>query len=296
MKRKSKRIIIFTALVALGGVWVVGSCGTEQPGTNGPSEDYFPTAVGDRWVYDTFNLTRDPNRQDPLYTHVSVEYVVAAPGAEATPIFVTKYAKGDNDQALRLNQAGYWVNKDIFFKYDYFSSQVNDYFMLHGYNYLNEYRDAVIGTYFYNGAGQRAPMSLFKVPIQDGVTWDVLDRTNPDPLNNPTVYQNIDQKDYFGLLRDLDNDNAVDTMDISIVGTVSGREIIETDLGSLNCFKIVHTQNLLFHLSSQGDTPDVSTTTYWIAPSYGVVKVEWYKGSAYLDNLEMQLRTWWFVK
>jgi hypothetical protein len=282
------------AITVAAAALAVLSCGEEQPGTNGVSVDYYPTAPGDRWTYNTYNLTRDPNKQNPIYTHVSVEYVYGAPGAITSPIFVTKYAKGANGEALRLNQAGYWVNKDIFFKYDYFAYGT-DFFLSNGYHYLNEYRDPVIGTFWYNDNEQRAPMTLFRTPLQVGAKWDVLNRLNPDP-NNPTVYQNMDQKEFFGLRRDIDNDGTVDDMDISIVGEVPEQEIIETDAGSLNCFKVVLTQTLVFHLSNLGDQTDVSNTTYWVAPNRGIMRTRFYEGSTYLDTLEMEIMSWWFVE
>jgi hypothetical protein len=127
-------------------------------------------------------------------------------------------------------------------------------------------------------------------------TWDVLNYNNPNPETNPTVYTNVEQKDYFGLLRDMDRDGQLDTMDISIWGKVVDRALIETDNGTLDCYQIELTQTLVFHLSTRGDEQDISTTTYWIAPNHGIAKVVWYEDSNYLDQIEMQLRTWWFVK
>lgn len=295
MKRHLKGVCFPAALLCAAAVVAITSCGTEEPGTNGPSEEYFPTSVGQTWIYDTYNITRDPARANPLYTHVSVEYLSPRPGEKVEPILVTKYAKGDNDQYLRLNQAAYWVNKDIFFKYEYFNFSTER-FTVRGSHYLSEYRDAVIGTYFYNTQGQKVPFTYFRTPFTLNETWDVLDYTNPNPETNPTVYRNVEQKDYFGLLRDMDIDGQLDTMDISMVGKVTGRDLIETDMGTLNCFRVELTQTLVFHLSSRGDVQDVSTTTYWIAPNHGIAKVVWYKDSNYLDEVEMQLRTWWFVK
>jgi hypothetical protein len=276
-------------------VVAITSCGTEEPGTNGPSEEYFPTSVGQTWIYDTYNITRDPAKAHPMYTHVSVENLAPKPGEKVEPIWVTKYAKADNDQYLRLSQAAYWINKDIFSKYEYFNYD-NKLFRVRGYHYLSEYRDLVVGTYFYNTQGQRIPFTYFKTPFVLNDTWDALDPNNLDPVNNPTVIRNVEQKDYFGLLRDMDNDGRLDDMDISMVGKVEGSDLISTDMGTLTCHRIVLTQTLVFHLSSRGDEQDVSKTTYWIAPNYGIAKVVWYEESNYLDQLEMQLRTWWFVK
>jgi hypothetical protein len=295
MKRHLKGVCFPVALMCAAAVVAITSCGTEEPGTNGPSEEYFPAGVGQTWIYDTYNVTRDPAKTAPLYTHVSVEYLSPRPGEKVEPIWVTKYAKGDNGQYLRLNQAGYWVNKDIFFKYEYFNYDT-DRFDVRGYHYLSEYRDPVIGTYYYNSQGQTVPFTYFATPFTLNDTWDVLNYNNPNPETNPTVFTNVEQKDYFGLLRDMDNDGQLDTMDISIVGKVVDRALIETDMGTLNCFQIELTQTLVFHLSSQGDMTDVSTTTYWIAPNYGIAKVIWNADSNYLDEIEMQLRTWWFVK
>jgi hypothetical protein len=298
MKRHLKGINVAIAALALTVGVVITSCGTEEAGTNGASEDYFPTTVGARWVYDTFNLTRDPGTSHPFYTHVSVENAPAGPGGAVEPIFVTKYAKNDANEWLRLNQAAYWVNKDIFYKYDYFSyNPSNDpYFHLKGYYYTSEYHDPVIGTFFYDTNGQRRSFALFKFPLVLNDTWDVLDYTNADPLTNPTVFSNVDQKDYFGLARDMDRDGRVDTMDISVVAQVTGSALVDTDLGSLNCHVVELTQNLVFHMTTRGDVQDISTTTYWVAPYHGVAKVRWYEGSTQLDEIEMRLRTWWFVK
>lgn len=295
MKRHLKGICFPVALMCAAAVVAITSCGTEEPGTNGPSEEYFPASIGQTWIYDTYNITRDPAKAHPMYTHVSVENLSPTPGEKVEPIWVTKYAKSDNDEWLRLNQAGYWVNEDIFFKYEYFNYGT-DRFLVRGYHYLSEYRDPVIGTYFYNGQGQRIPFTYFKTPFVVNETWDVLDYNNTNPETNPTVYTDVDQKDYFGLLRDMDGDGRLDDMDISIVGKVVGRALIATDMGTLDCYQLELTQTLVFHLSSRGDVQDVSTTTYWIAPKHGIVKVVWYEGSNYLDQLEMQLRTWWFVK
>jgi hypothetical protein len=49
-------------------------------------------------------------------------------------------------------------------------------------------------------------------------------------------------------------------------------------------------------MTTRGDVTDVSKTTYWVAPYHGVAKVRWYAGSTYLDEIDMSLRTWWFVK
>jgi hypothetical protein len=296
MKRHLKGINAAIAVLALTAGVVITSCGTEEAGTNEGSQEYFPTTLGARWVYDTYNLTRDPDMAKPYYTHVSVENVPAGPGAAAEPVFVTKYGKNAADERFRLNQAAYWVNKDIFFKYEYFSYGTDRRFILRGYYYTSEYRDPVIGTFFYNSAGQRAPFTLFKTPLVVNETWDVLNYANPDPVNNPTVFTQVDQKDYFGLARDMDRDGYVDTMDISLVGKVTGSAFVDTELGSLNCQVVELTQTLVFHMTTRGDVPDVSTTTYWVAPGYGVAKVNWYRDSNFLDNIEMRLRTWWFVK
>ena len=295
MKRHLKGICFPVALMCAAAVVAITSCGTEEPGTNGPSEEYFPTSIGQTWIYDTYNVTRDPAMAYPMYTHVSVENLSPRPGERVEPIWVTKYAKADNDQYLRLNQAAYWVNKDLFYKYEYFSYGT-DLFTVRGYHYLSEYRDAIVGTYYYNTQGQRTPFTYFRTPFTMNDTWDVLDYNNPNPETNPTVFTNVEQKDYFGLLRDMDNDGQVDTMDISIWGKVTDRALIETDMGTLDCYQIELTQTLVFHLSSRGDESDVSTTTYWIAPNYGIAKIVWYRDSRYLDEIEMQLRTWWFVK
>jgi hypothetical protein len=294
MKRHFRGVGAAIAVLALTAGVFIASCGTEEAGTNGPSVEYFPASVGQRWVYDTYNVTRS-GMNNPFYTHVSVENVPAGPGGLVEPIFVTKYAENEAGEWLRLNQAAYWVNKDIFFKYDYFSYKL-DRFYLRGYNYMSEYRDPVIGTYFYDTDGKRTPFTLFKTPFVVNATWDVLNYNNPIPQNPPTVYNNVDQKDYFGLPRDIDRDGKIDTMDISMVGNVTGSALVETDLGKLNCFVIELTQTLVFHLSSQGDKEDISRTTYWIAPYHGVAKVRWYEGSLYLDQIEMRLRTWWFVE
>jgi hypothetical protein len=298
MKRHLKGINLAIAVLTLAAGVVITSCGTEEAGTNGASEEYFPTMVGARWVYDTFNLTRDPGMANPFYTHVSVENVPAGTGGVVEPVFVTKYAKNDANERLRLNQSAYWVNKDIFFKNDYFSfdTSVNPYFRLKGYQYMSEYRDAVIGTFFYDTNGQRRSFALFKVPLVLNETWDVLDYTNPDPLTNPTVFANVDQKDYFGLARDMDRDGRVDTMNISMVGQVTGSALVDTELGSLNCHTVELTQTLVFNLTSSPPETDVSRTTFWIAPKYGLAKVRWYEDSTKLDVIEMRLRTWWFVK
>jgi len=295
MKRHLKGICFPAALLCAAAVVAITSCGTEEPGTNGPSEEYFPTSIGQTWIYDTYNVTRDPAKARPLYTHVSVENLSPTPGEKVEPIWVTKYAKDDNDEYLRLNQAAYYVNKDIFYKYDYFSYDTGP-FMSRGYHYLSEYRDRVVGTYFYNEAGQSRSFTYFRTPFTLNETWDVLDYNNPNPEGNPTVFRNVEQKDYFGLLRDMDGDGQPDTMDISIIGRVVDRALIGTDNGTLNCFQIELTQTLVFHLSSQGDVQDLSRITYWIAPNYGIARVVWYDGSAYLDQVEMDLRTWWFVK
>lgn len=295
MKRRFKGIPVAAALLVLPVLFALLGCGTEQSGTNGASEEYLPTTVGQKWVYDTYNVTRDPARSKPFYTHVSVESIAAYPGAPVEPILVTKYAARPDGERLRLNQADYWVQKDIFFKYEYFTF-TGSRFILRGYNYLSEYRDLVIGTYFYDSAGNKSPFTLYMTPFTLGQTWDVLNYTNPDPTNNPTVFTNVGQDNYFGLHRDLDNDGIIDTMDISMVGTVAGRDLIETDLQTLNCFRIELTQTLTFHLSDQGDVQDISTTTYWIAPYYGVTKVVFYDGSQYLDRIDMDLKTWWFFE
>lgn len=296
MKRHLKGINAAIAVLALTVGVVITSCGTEEAGTNAESAEYFPTSVGQRWVYDTYNLTRDPQMKYPFYTHISVENAPAGPGAVVEPIFVTKYAMNeDTGERLRLNQAGYWVNKDIFFKNEYFSYGVNRRFILRGYNYLSEYRDPIIGTYFYNTMGQRAPFTLFKTPLVVNEKWDVLNYEYGDP-NNPTVYRNVDQKDYFGLPRDMDHDGKVDTMDISIVGEVTGNALIDTELGTLTCHIVVLTQTLVFNLTALPPETDISKTTYWIAPQHGVAKARWYENSTKLDVIEMRLRTWWFVK
>jgi hypothetical protein len=295
MKRRFKGICFPAALACAAAVAAITSCGTEEPGTNGPSEEYFPTSVGQTWIYDTYNVTRDPAKAHPMYTHVSVENLAPVPGAQVEPVVVTKYARSDNGEWLRLNQADYWVNKDIFFKQEYFTYD-NKRFRVGGYHYLSEYRDPVIGTYFYNEQGQRIPFTYFKTPFTLNDTWDVLDYTNPKPEGNPMVYRHVDQKDYFGLFRDLDNDGRIDDMDISMVGKVTGSDLIPTDMGTLNCHRVELTQTLVFHRTSAGDVQDVSTTTFWVAPYHGVVKVVWYQNSNYLDQLEMQLRTWWFIK
>ncbi len=297
MTRHLKGVNVAIAALALTVGVVITSCGTEEAGTNGASEDYFPTTVGARWVYDTFNLTRDPQMIYPFYTHVSVENVPAGPGGAVEPVFVTKYAVNDRDERLRLNQAAYWVNKDIFYKYDYFgyNPSIDPYFHLKGYYYMSEYYDPVIGTFFYDTNGQRRSYALFKVPLVVNERWDVLDFEHGDP-NNPTVFRNVDQKDYFGLARDMDRDGRVDTMDISVVGEVTGSALVDTDFGSLNCYTVELTQTLVFNLTNSPPETDVSKTTYWIAPKYGVAKVRWYEDSTKLDVIEMRLRTWWFVK
>jgi hypothetical protein len=295
MKRHLKRSCFPVALACAAAVVAITSCGTEEPGTNGPSEEYFPSSPGQTWIYDTYNVTRDPAKAHPFYTHVAVENISPAPGERVEPVWVTKYAKNDNGEWLRLSQAGYWVNKDLFYKYEYFNYGT-DRFAVRGYHYLSVYRDRVIGTFFYNALGQRIPFTYFKTPFTLNDTWDVLDYTNSNPEGNPTVYRNVDQKDYFGLRQDLDRDGRIDTMDISIVGKVTGQALIPTENATLDCYQIELKQTLTFHLTGQGDVGDVSTTTYWIAPRYGIAKVVWYKGSNYLDELEMQMRTWWFVK
>ncbi|NIT35921.1 MAG: hypothetical protein GTN49_05390 [candidate division Zixibacteria bacterium] len=296
MKRRYRgtdaAVMVWAVAAALG----VASCGTEEPGTNGPSEEYFPASVGHTWRYDTYNLTRDAGKAHPFYTLVSVRNVVAVRGLAPEPVFVTNYAKSPDGQRLRLNQASfYWPNKDLFFKYEYFTYGT-DRFLLRGYHYLNEWEEPIIGTFFYDGPEGKTPFTLFKTPFELNAKWDVLNYGNPDPENNPTVFRNVDQKDYFGLPRDMDGDGQLDTMDISIIGTVAGNALIKTDLETLNCYVVVLTQNLVFHLSRRGDVQDVSKTTYWIAPKYGAAKIVWYQGSKYLDNIEMNLRTWWFIK
>ena len=295
MKRHLKGINAAIAVLALTAGVVITSCGTEEAGTNGPSDEYFPTSVGQRWVFDTYNLTRDPGMQNPFYTHVSVENVPAGPGGVVEPIFVAKYAKSDSGQRLRLNQAAYWVNKDIFYKYEYFSYS-QPYFQLRGYNYLSEYRDPVVGTFFYGTNGQRVPFYLLKMPFSVNETWDVLDKRNENPETNPTFFRKLDQKDYFDLARDMDRDGFVDDMDLSIIAKVTGSALIDTEQGSLNCHVVELTQTLVFHMTTRGDVTDVSKTTYWVAPYHGVAKVRWYAGSEYLDEIDMSLRTWWFVK
>jgi hypothetical protein len=295
-KRKTAFRVAVLAGAAVGAAVgaVLLACGTEEPGTNGPSEEYFPVSVGDSWTYDTWNLTKDPNKQHPIYTHVAVENLVATPGGVPKPVFVTSYAKNNQGIALQLNQAFYWKNKDLFFKNDYFDYG-GDYFLLNGYHYLNTYHEAVIGTFFYNEAGQTTPFGLFPIPLTQDETWDVLNRLNPDP-NNPTVITHVSQKDYFGLARDLDGDGAVDDMDISIVGMVEGRNLVQTEMGEFNCWRVVLTQTLVFHLTGSGDQTDVSKTTYWIADHYGIMKSRCYEGSQYLDSLEMLLENAWYVK
>lgn len=295
MKRHFKGISAAIAVLSLAAGVVLTSCGTEEAGTNGSSEEYFPTSIGQRWVYDTYNLTRDPAKADPFYTHVSVENVPAGPGGVVEPVFVAKYAESTSGKRLRLNQAAYWVNKDIFYKYDYFS-YAPPYFYLRGYNYLSEYRDAVIGTFFYGTNGQRAPFYLFKMPFSTNETWDVLNKDNPNPETNPTFFFGVDQKDYFNLPRDMDRDGFVDDMDISIIARVTGPDFVDTEQGSLTCHVVQLTQTLVFHMTTRGDIADVSTITYWVAPNHGIAKVRWYTGSGYLDEIEMDLRTWWFVK
>jgi len=296
---KPKIIFPLLGVLAITAAGMVAlSCGTEEAGTNGPSQEYFPVAVGDSWSYDTFNLTRDPTKAHPIFTHVSVENIAVGPGEAPLPTFVTKYAKRDDGEGFRLNQAGYWVNKDIFFKYDHFAYDVagNDYFDLRGYNYLNEYREPVIGLYFHNENGQRTPLALFKTPLQTGAKWDVLNRLNTN-INVPTVFRNMDQKEWFGLPRDINRDNAVDTMDISIVGEVDPTmEMVPTPMGQLSCYKVKLTYRLVFHLSGQGDDEDVSTTTYWIAPYYGIMKMNFHIGSTYLDNIEMKIKNAWYIQ
>ncbi len=219
----------------------------------------------------------------------------AGPGGVVEPIFVTKYAKNAPGEWLRLDQADYWVNKDIFYKYEYFSYKP-PYFKLRGYNYMSEYRDAVIGTYFYNTNGKKVPFTLLKIPFNVNDTWDVLDNTNTNPETNPTFFRNVDQKDYFNLARDMDGDGFVDTMDISIIAKVTGSALIDTEQGSLNCHVVELTQTLIFNFTTWPPDTDISKTTYWVSPYRGVAKVRWYENSDYLDLIEMRLRTWWFVK
>jgi len=299
MKRYITKMPAWAAAAALAaGALAVLSCGTAPEGTNEASSQYFPIAVGDKWSYDTYNLTRDPNRANGFYTQVSIESVAPVNGGILKPTYVTKYAKAANDENLRLNQAGYWVNKDIYFKRDYFDyGEGNNYFYLHGYQYLNEYREPVIGGYFEDKDGDRIPMVLFKTPFQVGAKWDVFDRGNPDPEGSPTVLRDVHQKTYFGLLNDMDHDGREDFMDISIVGTIDGRELVELGSGKqINCYRVVLKQHLVFHLTHDGDVTDDSITTYWVAENYGFIKTRWHENSNYLDTVEMVLREWWFIE
>jgi hypothetical protein len=296
MRRRYRGTDAAAMALAIATAFAVASCGTEEPGTNGPSEEYFPASAGQTWRYDTYNLTRDPGKAHPFYTLVSVQNVVAVRGLAPEPVFVTNYAKSPDGQRFRLNQASfYWPDGDVFYKYEYFTYGT-DRFLLRGYHYLNEWEEPIIGTFFYTGAGRKASFTLFKTPFELNAKWDVLNYNNPDPENNPTVFRYVDQRDYFGLPRDMDGDGQPDTVDISMTGTVAGKELISTDLETLDCYAVVLTQKLVFHLSRQGDVQDVSKTTYWVAPNYGAAKIFWYEGSNYLDHIEMNLRTWWFVK
>ncbi|MEE8640828.1 MAG: hypothetical protein V3T41_10505, partial [bacterium] len=96
--------------------------------------------------------------------------------------------------------------------------------------------------------------------------------------------------------RDMDGDGFVDTMDISIIAKVTGSALVDTEQGSLNCHVVELTQTLIFNFTFEPPETDISTTTYWVAPNHGVAKVRWYAGSDNLDEIEMRLRTWWFVK
>lgn len=285
------------ALVLVAGVVIVLSCGTEPPGTNGPSVEYFPANAGDSWSYETFNLTRDPNRQNPHYTLVTYEMVPPAGGGLAIPALVYHYSKGPNGEGFRLNQAQYWPNKDIFFKYEYINL-MSDRLTQSGYHYLSEYRDPMLGLFYYDPNHNLVPQCIVKpIPCQVGTVWDVLMHNNPHPENNPTVYRNMDPKDYFGLRRDMDGDGLVDSVDISIVGRVEKQEFVDVGNGQrLAAFRLVHRNALVFHLTREGDVTDISYSRFWLAPNYGFVKMEWYDGSKYLDHVEMTLQDWWFVK
>ncbi len=272
------------------------SCGTEPIGTNDTSDEYIPASAGDKWSYTTYNLRLDPNRAMSYYTQVSLENVPPADGGQPALTYVTKYDKRSDGQGFRLDQAGYWVNKDISYKLDYFDYGTQ-YFLLNGYHYLDQFREPVIGTIFTDGNGNLAPETLFVTPFQTDDVWDVLNRGNPDPTGNPTVYRDISQEDYFGMLRDMDHDGVLDSMDLSIIGRVEKTELLNLENGKqVLCYKIVHTQTIVFHLSNDGDVTDVSRTNYWVAPHVGFVKVLWYDGSNYLDAIEMTLTDWWFVK
>jgi hypothetical protein len=298
MKLKFGLNVVSVGLVAALGAVAILACGEEAPGNNGPSEEYFPATAGDVWTYETYNLATDPTRQHPLYTRVSINNLVRTPGAPPTPTLVTSYAKNDLGHALRFRNEGqghYWQDQDFCFRYDYYEYG-SDWYLVNGYYYLSFYRDPIIGTYYYDEGEQKEPFYLFKTPMNVGDEWDVLNKNNPNPVSNPTTYRHVSQKDYFGLARDMDGDNALDDMDISITAKVEWRALLNTALGQFNCYKVVHTQTLVFHLSDTGDVEDVSKTTYWFAENYGIMKSVSYEGSDYLDSLEMVISNVWFLK
>lgn len=294
MKLKFGLTVVSAGLAAALGAVLILACGEEAPGNNGPSEEYYPSTAGDVWTYELINLTRDADKEYPIYTRVSINNLVTVPGAPPTPTLVTSYAKNGKGEALQLNQAFYWKNQDLFYRYDYFA-YTSDWYQVAGYYYLSQYHDPVIGTYYYNQNGKVA-FSLFKTPLNVNDKWDVLNIHNQNPENNPTIFRNVDQKDYFGLARDMDEDGRIDSMDISIIGEVEKRELLDTAIGEFNCYKVVLTQRLTFHLTGSEDVEDVSTTTYWIAENWGILKQVSNKDSEYLDELEMNIKNVWFVK
>ena len=297
MKLKFGLTVVSVGLVAALGAVVILACGEEAPGNNGPSAEYFPATPGDVWTYDTYNLSTDPDRLHPIYTRVAIDNLVRTPGAPPTPTLVTSYAKNDEDKALRFRNDGqgyYWKDSDLFFRYDYYGYG-SEWYQLYGYYYLSTFHDPIIGTNFYDGRGEEVPFTLFKTPFIVGQEWDVLNKDNPHPSTNPTIYRNVSQRDYFGLPRDMDGDGRVDDMDISITAKVEERKLLDTPLGEFNCFKIVHTQRLVLHLTRDDDVEDVSRTSYWFAENYGIMKSVSYEGSTYLDSLEMQITNVWFV-
>lgn len=294
MKLKFGLTAVSVGLAALLGGVLILACGEEAPGNNGPSEEYYPSTAGDVWTYDLINRDTDPTGLHPIYARVSINNLVRIPGAPPTPTLVTSYAKNDEDKALQLEQAFYWKDQDLFFRYDYYA-YASEWYQVSGYYYLSQYHDPIVGTYYYNQSG-RVAFSLFKTPLQVNDKWDVLNIHNQDPENNPTIFRNVDQKDYFGLARDMDRDGLIDSMDISITGKVEKRELLDTAIGEFNCYKVVLTQRLTFHLTGDDDVEDVSKTTYWIAENWGILKQVSNEDSQYLDELEMNVKNVWFVK
>ena len=251
----------------LCGLLIISGCGSDTPEENeavlAPTEEkripnYFPDAIGNRWVYqhsDGTQWEREVTREHILQGRIYRVFDYTP------PIEDTEF------DYLRVPSYRVTPNRVLFFVGD----EINRYFETE----LTADLQAIFAednTEIQVDAISAHELVLFRIPPTRTVTWDVLDLKIKGDIFFPDVGRGIPFEILF-----------------LIEGAIVGGGSVKTPAGHFKTTsKIEYNLEITTKVWEEKETTTQETDTIWLAPDVGVIKTENENGTTELIEYSLQ--------